>query len=233
MMAARPRAEKEDTKRLMRRLAGSLVSWLTFQQAALRSKIVGEHQMYAPIFEVASSRGWKISTQFPLKDASHDDNKESTKFIDFVFYRTTDKSLENDRVAAVELSYVRKSNRRTSGRRSNTPKDKITIDECKLQRLRGDDFRKGQYGAMRKYVMIASKENQLRAYCKSNPRQNILQQATQLLNIPEAKYSLRNVGWIFYSPIKFYSRQSSEQSRWCVMVLFVQRRAHSTRSSKR
>jgi hypothetical protein len=145
----RAKPQQEDTQRLMRRLAGSLVSWLTFEQAARRSKIMKEQQMYTPIYEVAVSRGWKISTQVPLKGVSREDKEKSTKYIDFVFYT-------RNRVAAVELSHVR-----TVGR-SPSPTDKILVDQCKLQKFKKDDFREGRHGSPRRYVMIASKENQLK-----------------------------------------------------------------------
>jgi|HubBroStandDraft_4_1064222.scaffolds.fasta_scaffold43914_1 hypothetical protein len=183
---------KENTKKLMCRLAGSLVSWLTFQQSALRSRMYSEHGMYSPIFEVASARRWKIRPQFPVKIDG------TTKYIDFVFYGITKKHVKNDRVAALEISYIRKR---------NSESEKISNDESKLRKVRVNDFLNGKYGAIKRYVMIAGKESHLRHYCKSH-----FKRALPLFKDKPPG----NLGWMFRSPIKF-----SDENLWCVLVLVV------------
>lgn len=185
--------QTENTKKLMRRLAGSLVSWLTFQQAALRSRMYNEYWMYPPIFEVASARGWKIRPQFPLKV----NEKNTIKYVDFVFYGNKKRHVENDRVAAVEISYIRK----------NTGAQKISKDECKLKKFRNDHFRNGKLGAIKRYVLIAGKEDHLRSYCNSN-----FQRAMPLF---KEDYS-GTLGWRYSSPSKF-----PNENLWCVMVVAV------------
>ena len=61
------RKNTEGTELLLRRLAGALVSWLTFQQAAKRSIMYDEFFMYTPIFELVSAREWKVIPQFSYK----------------------------------------------------------------------------------------------------------------------------------------------------------------------
>jgi hypothetical protein len=88
--------------------------------------------MYSPIFEVASARRWKVRPQFPVKVAS------TTKYIDFVFYGVTNRHDKNDRVAALEISYIRKNANRT----------KISNDERKLRGVRANDFLNGKFGTV-------------------------------------------------------------------------------------
>lgn len=116
-MARQSRKDTENAEKLMRFLAGSLVSWLTFQQAARRAQMYTEYFMYPPIFEVASGRGWKIRPQFPIF------YENTWKYVDFVFYNTS-----RNEVAAIELSYIKdKSN-----------KYKISNDKYKLRQFKSD-----------------------------------------------------------------------------------------------
>jgi len=174
----------------MRRLAGSLVSWLTFQQAALRSKMYKEYWMYAPIYEVAAAREWDIEPQ------QHFRHNTKNKYIDFIFYGIDQKKYdEGDRVAAVEVSYIR----------TGSPVAKINDDFEKLRNFKS--FKSRKYGGIKRYIIIAAKKDVLEKYCKSHFRT-----ASPLFT----KNPPKKLGSIYHSPIPEY------RSRWCVMVLCVQ-----------
>jgi hypothetical protein len=151
-----------------------------------------EHGMYSPIFEVASARHWKIRPQFPVKIDG------TTKYIVFIFYGITNKHVQNDRVAALEISYIRKKKYKSK---------KISNDESKLRKVLVSDFLNGKYGAIKRYVMIAGKESHLRDYCKSH-----FKRALPLFKDEPPG----NLGWIFRSPFNF-----SGDNLWCVLVLVV------------
>jgi hypothetical protein len=195
------RQPTENAEKLMRFLAGSLVSWLTFQQSARRAKMYTEYFMYPPIFEVASGRGWKIRPQFPIF------YENTWKYVDFVFYNATHKN----EVAAIEVSFIKEKSK----------KDKINNDKYKLQQFKSDDFFGGKFGEMKRFIMIAGKENELKKYCNSN-----LPEAAQLLR---KKQHVKGIGWIYVSPLKLHTKNGSGQlACWCVMVLSVQMRKSSS-----
>jgi hypothetical protein len=160
-----------------------------------------EYFMYPPIFEVASSRKWNIQPQFPFNYG------DGWKFVDFVFYKTTGKAKHGSEVAAMELSYIKKGSKT----------DKISTDQSKLRRLNSDDFQNGSYGTMKRYVMMAGQEDDLKKYCATK-----LKTAAKLLGSEETAQG----GWIYRSPMKLRVKtgNGSQSSHWCVMVLSVQRR---------
>jgi hypothetical protein len=197
MKAVRAKPEPETTQRLMRILAGSLVSWLTFQQSAKRSRMKREHWMYGPIFEVASARGWKTIPQFSVKIG------KTTKYPDFLFYRTN-KPVTNNSIALLEVSHIK----------SGSAPTKVSEDKKKLQKIRRQDIFKGRHGTISRYVMLVSYKDVLETYCKSNLKQAVplFTQLTQR-KAPVSK----KLGWIYWSPYPF-------RLRWCVMVLIVPER---------
>jgi len=208
MNAKKSKPQEEDTERLMRVLAGSLVSWLTFQQSAKRSKMNGEHWMYAPIFEVALARGWKTIPQFPVKIGS------TTKYPDFLFYRTS-KPVKNNAIAALEISYIKEK----------TSPQKVSKDQEKLNKILDNQIFGGRHGAMRRYVMLVSDKEDLQQYCKANlPQALPLMKRAEYLERcskgsvpkikPKSEKELSKIGWIYCSPYPF-------RLRWWVMVLIV------------
>ncbi len=190
----------------MRRLSGALVSWLTFQQAAKRSIMYDEFYMYTPIFELASARQWKAIPQF----SPETDNGTSQRF-DFVFFRATPRRHGSDgRVAALEVSYI-------SWKKKSWKANKIDNDEEKLRNLETKDFKGGRYGPIKRYVMIAGKENDLEQYCKKH----------YCKAMPVLGGSQKRIGWIHRSSIKFRAPDDDKghiSTCWCVMVLHVPKR---------
>jgi hypothetical protein len=77
---------REKADYLAERLSDAICGWLTFQQAARRSKAYNEHLTYLPIFEVADGRGWRVYPQFALRDEAVRRGAPNT--IDFLFLHT-------------------------------------------------------------------------------------------------------------------------------------------------
>jgi hypothetical protein len=152
--------------------------------------------MYALMFEVAAAREWKVWPQFPLSTT------DSTKYVDFVFYGKSKKHPIEDRVAAVEMSYIRGKDNK---------KDKISVDEAKLSAFESEHFFKGKFGKIKRYVIIAGKENDMEKYCKRHLKKAVV-------FFGNGKRS-RGSGWIYFSPIKF--QKDGVSTRWCVLVLPV------------
>jgi molecular chaperone DnaK (HSP70) len=98
----------------MRRLAGGLVSWLTYQQVSLRSKMYSERYVYTPIFELAVARKWQVEHEF----------QHNGQRIDFVFKNAEGKLI------ALEIKYIRK----------NAKKELILDDMKKLEDLNKKKF---------------------------------------------------------------------------------------------
>lgn len=70
---------------------------------------------------------------------------------------------------------------------------------------------------MKRFIMIAGKENELKRYCNS-----YLPEAAQLLR---KKQHVKGIGWIYVSPLELRTKRGRGQlSCWCVMVLSVQMR---------
>ena len=199
----------EPPNRLLRRLARSLASWLTFQQIALRSPMYSEYFMYTPIFEIAAARGWKVSPQshFKARVEIKDSREWKHRYVDFVFYHAS-KKLAGD-VAAVEISYINEDSRR----------NKIRCDICKLSAFKSRHFSEVKHSRMNRYILIAAKEDCLTAYCNKAK----LNQGTTVLEDGE---DAKTLGFI-------YRASNNLPSSWCVLVLYVPERVPRRTTSRR
>ena len=109
-------------------------------------------------------------------------------------------------------------------KKNNWKAAKIKDDEAKLRKLKADHFLKGKYGNIKRYVMIAGKENHLKECCRK-----YFNRANKLLDRPPQTGEGRIC--IYRSSIKFKAGDYDEgrySTCWCVMVLSVSNRRTTT-----
>jgi hypothetical protein len=196
----------------MRRLAGGLVSWLTYQQVALRSEMYSERFVYTPIFELASARGWRADHEFSVKL----DSEEITRRLDFVFSFGSRKHDKNDKVVALEIKYISQNEKQKT-----KEIQKIMIDEEKLKKFDDGKFHKGIHAPIDRYIMLMAKKKSLESLC-SQARKNgksvfgkgsLMKRVQTIINNGK-HYEAEPFGEIFYSPFNY-------KALWCVVILFV------------
>jgi hypothetical protein len=175
----------------MRRLGGSLVSWLTFQQSARRWKMYKERWMYGAIYEVAAARNWTIWPEYHAKVG------KKTCYVDFVFYGGTSRHHKKDRLAALEISYIK----------AGSKPQKISEDEDKLRAITVAKIDPKDVSTAKKFLMIVGKYSELKNYCSKYviPAIPLFEDGNEC-----------SVGWIYHSSYPY-----TADTRWCVVILVV------------
>ena len=130
-----PREKRNEAQYLAERLSDAICGWLTFQQAARRSRAYNEHLTYLPIFEVADGRGWRVFPQFAVREELARPGAPNT--VDFLFFHKTHKVF-----VALEIKFQKSPRARTGA---------FTPDVLKLVRLH--------------HGLIAAEIPRLKKYC--------------------------------------------------------------------
>ena len=99
--------QKNDPLRLVRRMSQGLVGWLAYIDVGWRGKALSEHYLYAPIFEMALGRRWRIHPQCPIKKETG--RRGAPKTIDFAMSRIGRKELPTA-LLALEVKFPTKDN---------------------------------------------------------------------------------------------------------------------------
>lgn len=213
--------QNESTERLMRRIAGGLVSWLTYQQVALRSPMYSERFVYTPIFELASARHWKANPEFSVKL----DDEESKKRLDFVFSSGGKKRDKKDKVAALEIKYI-------SDKRRKTDIENVIKDEQRLKKFQDNHFQNGVHLPADRYIILVGKEGAVRWLCetayntrkKRENKSSLMKRAHEIMESPNGQSRKgEHFGRVYYSSIDFRAseKEGGHHNRWTVMVLLV------------
>jgi hypothetical protein len=202
----------ETTEMLMRRLAAGLVSWLTFQQVALRSEMYSERFVYTPIFELASARGWRADHEFSVKL----DSEQVTRRLDFVFSFGSKKDNKN-KVVALEVKYI------SANKKQKTNEIKrLMMDEEKLKKFDDSKFHKEIDAPLDRYIMVIAKEKSLKLLSSQAKkmgkdvflRGSLMRRMTTILRTQDKNDKAEPFGEIFYSPFNY-------KALWCVVIMYV------------
>jgi hypothetical protein len=207
--------KSEEPEDFMRRLAGGLVSWLTFQQVALKSEMYSERFVYTPIFELATARGWRAEHEVTFKLESQ------SKRLDFVFSNGRKKFSMEDRVAALEIKLIPKKIK-------STTIEKIICDEERLKKFNGNEFHRGIHASVDRYIMLIAKKKNLISLCDKAEKiresvigESVLGEGSLMRRVRTIMKSCENknhegqpFGEIFYSSFEY-------KALWCVMILFI------------
>jgi hypothetical protein len=90
---------------LMKKLVQGLSGWLAFQQAKKSSPLYSEVFVYQPIYELATSLGWKVIPQCKIEKSSSEKTRGKPgkyRTFDFCFFKTEEK-----RSVALEVKFSR------------------------------------------------------------------------------------------------------------------------------
>jgi len=227
----------------MRRIAGGLVSWLTYQQVALRSPMYSERFVYTPIFELATARHWKARHEYSAKLYAN----ENKKRLDFVFSSDIEKSEKNIKVAvidakkcdkklmkvaALEIKYVSSKSIENASKKETVIKS-ILEDEKRLKEFT-PHAKKGVRYSTKRYIILFGKENHLNSLCGTTcTAEDALNTCSLLIRVCKILKSENGrspkddpFGRVYYSSINFRAVDEDENQhrRWSVMVLSVSKR---------
>jgi hypothetical protein len=146
---------------LINRLLDGLSGWLMYKQAMGAKQLYSEYFLYAPIYDIATGRGWSVLAQEHLRKPA-----DARRSIDFVLYRRRRKR-SGPGFLFLEVKYLKNVNRTVELKR-------LAHDFEKLRLTAKTDIDNSQlvanYPKPTKLVLVVAQQSDFNAIARSKSK---------------------------------------------------------------